>query len=829
MKKILLITFCLSFYFNANAQSDIPPSLYFDFTDTDGTTHNLSDYISQGKSVFLFEFLSHGDSYVALQDFNLDELYNTYGQGGTNEIVVLCLAGEGFETESDLYNNNYSGDLGPGYEDVSFTDNNPAPIGIIAENPGTVSNTEDFFILHVLCADNHYTTSEATTADEHMAQLYDICCVGSETYDPALTSLTFPGLADCNPQEVSYQLSNGTPVPLTLCDIDVLINDVLVETIEFTGNIDGCSSEDFDYTNLNLDPGDNLTLAISNVNENTNNDSIDIEILGVDTVRGQIKMEVINPADAFGYGGFSMDPSYKWIDQTTNWYNQIFVQEIGCNQLNFFGSKFGDADDQALLITSLNEDESIQDTLVYMTGESYLWNGIRSIYVDTIATPYLWGYVFEDISESQSYSPSLAGISGVQVSQGVNETFSNVDGYYQLPISPDDPIEIDYDDLLWPVLTTPSAGVYNPDFSVYNFGLNQYDPYYNLDLYFSNGIPFICESNLEQYVTFSNTGNQGMQLNAVFTHDPALDVVDVSPTPTSVNGNEYTFDLGVIGFSESANIWFTYENVPVDLIGELIDTQIDYSTFNPNGILILDESFMSVDSVFCAFDPNDIYGFPLGEGLSGLIAADTDLDYRIRFQNTGNAPASNVRVTHFVPEELNWESIIPGSTSHTAVIEMNSDTREMTWVFNGINLPDMATDAAGSHGFVWYKAEMNDLDPGDIIENVAEIYFDQNEAIITNTSLHTISDVVSVRELEIAELIAYPNPTREFVNFDLTELSQAKRYSVMDISGRIIQSGNVSGLKMAVDLSRFESGMYAVLFFSENQTPVARASVLKVE
>lgn len=829
MKKFLLFALCLSIHIGLFAQNEIPSSLYFDFTDTDGTTHNLSDYISQGKSVFLFEFLSHGDSYVALQDFNLDELYNTYGQGGTNEVVVLCLAGEGFETASDLLNNNYTGDLGPGYEDVSFTDNNPAPIGIIAQNPGTVSNTEEFFILHVLCADNHYTTSDATTADGHMAQLYGVCCVGSESYDPALTSLSFPGLADCNPQEVTYQLSNGTPVPLTACDIDVLINDVLVETIEYTGSIPGCGSEDFDYTNVDLEPGDELTLAISNDNENTDNDVINIDILTVDTVRGQIKMEVINPADPFGYGGFSILPSFKWVDQTTNWYNQIFVQEVGCHQLDYFGAKFGDAEDQALLITSRYEDGSIQDTIVYLTENSFAWNEIRSIYVDTIATPYLWGYVFQDIDETQTYSPDLSGISGVQMSQGANQTYSDADGYYQLPISPDFDIVIDYDESVWPVYTTPLAGFYNPQLSVYNFGLSQSDPSFALDLNFNNGIPFICESQLEQSITLSNSGNQAMDVEVVFTHDPALVVDEISPTPISVNGNEYTFDLGELGFSMTSSIYVKYVDVPVDLIGEFLDTQIDYATYNPNGVLLLEGSFLSIDSLYCAFDPNDIYGFPLGEGPSGLIAADTDLDYRIRFQNTGNAPASNVRVSHFVPEELNWESIVPGPTSHTAVIEMNSETREMTWVFNGINLPDSTTDAAGSQGYVWYKAEMNDLNPGDQIENVAEIYFDQNEAIVTNTSLHTISDVVSVRELEIAELIAYPNPTKDIVNFDLTDLNQVARYSVMDINGRFIQSGNISNTLISIDLSGFETGVYAVMFFSENENLMGRASVLKVE
>ncbi len=46
--------------------------------------------------------------------------------------------------------------------------------------------------------------------------------------------------------------------------------------------------------------------------------------------------------------------------------------------------------------------------------------------------------------------------------------------------------------------------------------------------------------------------------------------------------------------------------------------------------------------VTCAYDPNDKQVFPIGYTEAHYIADDEQLEYLIRFQNTGNAPATDV-------------------------------------------------------------------------------------------------------------------------------------------------------------------------------------------
>jgi uncharacterized repeat protein (TIGR01451 family) len=59
--------------------------------------------------------------------------------------------------------------------------------------------------------------------------------------------------------------------------------------------------------------------------------------------------------------------------------------------------------------------------------------------------------------------------------------------------------------------------------------------------------------------------------------------------------------------------------------------------------------------VFCgelvgSFDPNDKQGFPVGYGSDRLVAPNTDIEYLVRFQNTGTAPARRVVVRDTLSE-----------------------------------------------------------------------------------------------------------------------------------------------------------------------------------
>jgi len=142
-----------------------------------------------------------------------------------------------------------------------------------------------------------------------------------------------------------------------------------------------------------------------------------------------------------------------------------------------------------------------------------------------------------------------------------------------------------------------------------------------------------------------------------------------------------------------------------------------------------------------SWDPNDKRGFPKGIGEDHIIFPETELEYHIRFQNTGTDTAFNIVIGDTLANEfLDLSSIRMGVSSHPYSWKIN-DTNILEITFENIMLPDSNTNEVASHGFVKFKlAQIDDNPLGIIIENTAGIYFDFNDPVITNTTMHTIEE-----------------------------------------------------------------------------------------
>ncbi len=143
--------------------------------------------------------------------------------------------------------------------------------------------------------------------------------------------------------------------------------------------------------------------------------------------------------------------------------------------------------------------------------------------------------------------------------------------------------------------------------------------------------------------------------------------------------------------------------------------------------------------VSCAYDPNDKQATPEGYTDNHFILQDTELEFKIRFQNTGNAPAFDVRIDDQIDLNVfDLSSFEPQSASHSYSTIVQPDGM-VQFVFNNIMLPDSNSNEPESHGFVIYKIRTKQvLEIGSVLNNTAAIFFDDNPPIITNTTQHTI-------------------------------------------------------------------------------------------
>lgn len=231
-----------------------------------------------------------------------------------------------------------------------------------------------------------------------------------------------------------------------------------------------------------------------------------------------------------------------------------------------------------------------------------------------------------------------------------------------------------------------------------------------------------------------------------------------------------------------------------------------------------------------SWDPNDKTGFPLGYGAQHYIEDDTKMRYRVRFQNTGTAPALDVVILDTLSPHLDVFSIKMGAASHPYTWTILNDN-VLKFTFSNINLPDSASNEPASHGFVDYKIEQQPNNPiGTVINNSAAIYFDLNPPVITNTTFHTIGDnfvqvVITSQDDILAENAApkvrvFPNPFGDVATFEILDHSNYQEVNLMiyDITGqqvRSIQANNQQ--QILLERGDLSQGVYLFRIEADNQ------------
>ncbi len=241
---------------------------------------------------------------------------------------------------------------------------------------------------------------------------------------------------------------------------------------------------------------------------------------------------------------------------------------------------------------------------------------------------------------------------------------------------------------------------------------------------------------------------------------------------------------------------------------------------NPGYVIILPESdYEPYWSIFCrsntaAYDPNVKEVFPAGYDAPHYIEATNELEYFIRFQNTGTDTAFTVIITDTLSPYLNPATVVPGASSHNYTFELLGQGI-LKWTFDNILLPDSAANPLESIGFLKFKVQQQPNNPvGTVIENEANIYFDINAPVITNTAFNTIGEdfiIISIDELteDAINITAYPNPATNQVTFTLSEEVEQLQFRLFNLLGKeVAWSQRLHTNKVIVNRKDLPSGIY---------------------
>jgi hypothetical protein len=265
MKKTLLMGAFLLAGLAANAQlADGSTAPDFTVTDINGVEHHLQDYLDAGKTVIMdISATWCGPCWNYHNSLALDNIYEGYGPGGSDEVVVLFVEGDSSTSVSSLYGVNTSSDTSVTQGD--WTLNTPYPIidsGSIAQ----AYHLTYFPTVYLICPNGKTKLVDQKTAPQLKALVGSGCAQVLEGID-SHAKLTTAETRVCEVNgSVKASLTNyGTPA-LTAATLLLKNGETVVSTKEFTGSIAQFATETVNFDAIDLDPEVQYTVEVSTIN-----------------------------------------------------------------------------------------------------------------------------------------------------------------------------------------------------------------------------------------------------------------------------------------------------------------------------------------------------------------------------------------------------------------------------------------------------------------------------------------------------------------------------------------------------------------------------------
>jgi uncharacterized repeat protein (TIGR01451 family) len=284
-----------------------------------------------------------------------------------------------------------------------------------------------------------------------------------------------------------------------------------------------------------------------------------------------------------------------------------------------------------------------------------------------------------------------------------------------------------------------------------------------------------------------------------------------------VVGNTITWSIPAFSSFQERVVHMRFQVPPdINLLGTDLLFNGSFATGNADA-LPANNSTSLITTITGSYDPNDKTARTSSAWSDELFYIDVDewIDYTIRFQNTGTDTAFNVVITDTVPPELDLATLVVGASSHPNALSIR-DGRVLRWAFYNIQLPDSNVNEQRSHGYVSFRIKPQEpLLPGTAIENIANIYFDFNEPVITEPSVLTTELSTGIPGSEAGGLRLWPNPANEAVIITGTS-SGLVRWSVISTDGRVVRSGRSDGQLNRIELVGLTPGTYIVRTESMN-------------
>lgn len=358
---------------------------------------------------------------------------------------------------------------------------------------------------------------------------------------------------------------------------------------------------------------------------------------------------------------------------------------------------------------------------------------------------------YRDLNMNGTKNPNEPNLSNLGITLNVdgNSIYTNTNGHqFQTPADPN-PIDVSIVD-------------YNPDFALTSSPAFQLDlceiENVGFNLISSTGLniqPYIgaifCTSNHLGQIFISNQNSTPVNITVTLAHSSELAFLSADNSGSSSTGL-ITWNLNNVASYNDFTLHYVLLPPDISFLGDEFNYVLTVNEFDLLGNLLNVYTYNFVRTYFCGYDPNNKVSELVGYRDEHFILESDVIPYTINFQNTGNAPATQVTVADTLDTsvyDLSTLEITGSSHEMYAIIEENGSVQ---FVFENINLPDSSSDEIGSRGYIMYNIEpLDGLLPFTELVNDADIYFDSNPPIQTNSTTHTIFHC-SLMEEELVDM-----------------------------------------------------------------------------
>ena len=329
-------------------------------------------------------------------------------------------------------------------------------------------------------------------------------------------------------------------------------------------------------------------------------------------------------------------------------------------------------------------------------------------------------------------------------------------------------------------------------------------------------------------------GNYQLTLTYPAGVSPVLNTIN-NP-PASISGNTITWNLASV-----APYFYTTDYISFTIPGGLINGAQHYftSSITPTSVGLTDCNSANNNGNLLqilgnSYDPNDKNVVREGFYVSTSVAEEPSiinashqdkLEYTIRFQNTGTAPAQNIYILDTLSPNLNLNTFTVLSSSHSMEVQYLGNGI-LRFDFPNIWLVDSTVSQELSQGYLTYRiTEETSCGLGCEIENTAYIYFDWNDAIITNTTYNINDEISGLSDQSSSNLVVYPNPTHGMVNF--TTAVDIERVDLYSLDGKKLFETELFSTHGQLNLQDFSTGQYLLILHSSEQTFQRKLQIIK--